>query len=268
MVLLHGNVVTAEDWVLSGVLDLVAERGHRVIAFDRPGYGYSDRPRPRAWTAAAQADLLRHAFARLDIERPVMVGHSWGTLATLALAIADPAAVRGLVLISGYYHPTVRADAVLVAPATVPVLGDVLRHTISPLFGAATMPLLLKGMFAPRPVPERFKQGFSRGMAVRPGQIRAEAEDGAGMAGEVAAMQDHYRELHLPVIIMAGSDDQVVDVGRHAIRLRQQIAHSELQLVPAAGHMVHHAVPGQVVEAIQAISSGQHSIGENSDLAA
>ena len=70
------------------------------------------------------------------------------------------------------------------------------------------------------------------------------------------------------MIIMAGSDDQVVDVGRHAIRLRQQIAHSELQLVPAAGHMVHHAVPGQVVEAIQAISSGQHSIGENSDLAA
>src|SRR3954469_8062763 len=65
VVLIHGNVVTAEDWVLSGVLDRIAERGHRVIAFDRPGYGYSDRPRRTAWTAKAQADLLRHAFARL-----------------------------------------------------------------------------------------------------------------------------------------------------------------------------------------------------------
>ena len=74
--------------------------------------------------------------------------------------------------------------------------------------------------------------------------------------------------LHLPVIIMAGSDDQVVDVGRHAIRLRQQIAHSELQLVPAAGHMVHHAVPGQVAETVQAITSAQYSSGKNSDLAA
>ena len=61
VVLLHGNVVTAEDWVLSGVLDRVAER-HRVVAFDRPGYGHSDRPRGSAWTAAEQADLLRRAL--------------------------------------------------------------------------------------------------------------------------------------------------------------------------------------------------------------
>ena len=51
VVLIHGNVVTAEDWILSGVLDQVAAQGHRVIAFDRPGYGYSDRPRGTAWSA-------------------------------------------------------------------------------------------------------------------------------------------------------------------------------------------------------------------------
>ena len=183
VVLLHGNVVTAEDWILSGVLDEVAARGHRVIAFDRPGYGYSDRPRHTTWTAAAQANLIRRALTRLGvISDAVVVGHSWGTLTAVALALADPAAVRGLVLVSGYYHPTLRADALLVAPATVPILGDMLRHTISPLFGAASLPLLLKGMFAPLPIPERFKQGFDRGMPVRPLQIRAEAEDGAGMA--------------------------------------------------------------------------------------
>jgi pimeloyl-ACP methyl ester carboxylesterase len=257
VVLLHGNVVTAEDWILSGVLDQVAAQGHRVVAFDRPGYGYSDRPRGTAWTAAAQADLLRRAFAHLDIQRPVVVGHSWGTLAALALALADPAGVRGLVLLSGYYHPTMRADALLVAPAAVPVLGDVLRHTVSPLFGAATLPLLLKGMFAPLPVPERFQQGFERGMAVRPLQIRAEAEDGAGMARDAAAMRDHYGELPMPVMIMAGSDDQAVDVGRHAIRLHEQIPHSELRLVPEAGHMVHHAVPEQVAKMIEAVATGR-----------
>ena len=120
VVLLHGNVVTAEDWVLSGVLDRVAER-HRVIAFDRPGYGYSERPQGSAWTAASQAELLLRAFAQLGIERPVVVGHSWGTNVALAIALADPAAVRGLVLLSGYYNPTLRADALLVAPAAVPV---------------------------------------------------------------------------------------------------------------------------------------------------
>src|SRR4051794_32361534 len=217
VVLLHGNVVTAEDWVLSGVLDRVAER-HRVVAFDRPGYGHSERPRGSAWTAVAQADLVRRALARLGVERPVVVGHSWGTNVALALAAADPAAVRGLVLVSGYYEPTLRADALLVVPAAVPVLGGVLRHTVSPLLGAALMPLVVKGMFAPLPVPERFKKGFPYGMAVRPSQIRAEAQDGATMAYGVAAMRDRYRDLRMPGVIVAGAAGEGGGGGRGAPR--------------------------------------------------
>jgi pimeloyl-ACP methyl ester carboxylesterase len=255
VVLLHGNIVSADDWVLSGVLDRVAQR-HRVIAFDRPGYGYSDRPQGSAWGAAAQADLLLRAFEALRIERPVVVGHSWGTNAALALALADPTAIRGLVLLSGYYNPTVRADALLVAPAAAPVVGDVLRYTVSPLFGAATLPLLVKGMFAPLPVPERFRRGFSHGMALRPWQIRAEAQDGVTMAPGVAAMRDRYPELRMPVAIMVGSEDRVVDVGRHSIRLHEQIPHSELRVVPGVGHMVHHAVPDEVAQMIETIASG------------
>jgi pimeloyl-ACP methyl ester carboxylesterase len=254
VVLIHGNVVTAEDWALSGVLDRVAARGHRVIAFDRPGYGHSERPRGRAWAATDQADLLLRALARLGVERPVVVGHSWGTLVALALALDHPGAARGLVLVSGYYHPTLRADALLVAPAAVPVLGDLLGHTVSPLLGAATLPLLVKGMFAPLPVPERFERGFAGAMAVRPSQIRAEARDGVGMALQTRAMRGGYGDLRLPVVIVAGAEDKVVDVGRHAARLREQIPGSELRLVPGAGHMVHHAVPGQVAEAVEAVS--------------
>jgi pimeloyl-ACP methyl ester carboxylesterase len=58
----------------------------------------------------------------------------------------------------------------------------------------------------------------------------------------------------MAVTIMAGSEDQVVDVGRHSIRLHEQIPHSELRLVPGAGHMVHHAVPEQVAEVIEAVA--------------
>jgi pimeloyl-ACP methyl ester carboxylesterase len=146
VVLIHGNVVTAEDLVMSGVFDRIA-RNHRVVAFDRPGYGYSDRPQGSMWTAAQQADLLQQAFERLGIERPVVVGHSWGTLVALELALRD--AASGLVLLGGYYGPGVRADVPLVAPPAIPVLGDVLRYTVSPLMGAALLPLNIKAMFAP-----------------------------------------------------------------------------------------------------------------------
>jgi len=50
VVLLHGNTVLLQDFIGSGLLDRLAER-HRVIAFDRPGFGHSKRPRDRLWTA-------------------------------------------------------------------------------------------------------------------------------------------------------------------------------------------------------------------------
>jgi len=56
VVLLHGNMMLIEDWALSGVLDMAASH-HRVLAFDRPGYGRSECTRDRIWTPAAQADL-------------------------------------------------------------------------------------------------------------------------------------------------------------------------------------------------------------------
>jgi hypothetical protein len=44
VVLLHGNGTMAKELDVSGLLDLASEK-YRVIAFDRPGYGYSERPR-------------------------------------------------------------------------------------------------------------------------------------------------------------------------------------------------------------------------------
>jgi hypothetical protein len=77
ILLIHGNAVTGADWNTSGVADLLLAK-HRVIIFDRPGFGYSERPRDRTWTAARQAELLCKALRQLGVERPIVVGHSWG----------------------------------------------------------------------------------------------------------------------------------------------------------------------------------------------
>src|SRR5215207_7346494 len=83
VVLIHGNGTMAEDFVICGLVDQLA-KSYRVIAIDRPGFGHTDRPRHRVWTAAAQAHLLHRVLERLNVERPVIVGHSWGTLVALA----------------------------------------------------------------------------------------------------------------------------------------------------------------------------------------
>src|SRR4051794_11264702 len=79
VVFLHGNGAMVEDLLISGVIGRAAQK-YRAIAIDRPGFGHSDRPRGRSWTAAAQASILPEAFRLLDAERPIVVAHSWGTL--------------------------------------------------------------------------------------------------------------------------------------------------------------------------------------------
>ena len=198
-----------------------------------------------------QADLLRKAIETIRMSRPVVVGHSWGTLVALALALDHPEAVSGLVLLSGYYHPTLRADVPLFSIPAIPAIGDLIRYTVGPLFGSALLPLAVKGMFARLPVPERFANGFPYGLPIRPWQIRAEAQDTATMVSAVAAMQRRYRELSMPVVIMAVTDDRIVNHRKHAVRIHQEIPQSTLRLVPGVGHMLHYAVPEQIVDEIE-----------------
>ena len=248
VVLLHGNGAMIQDWEASGVLPRAAER-YRVIAFDRPGFGYSERPRTTIWTPAAQAALLHKALEQLGVDRPIVIGHSWGTLVAVAMALDAPAGVSALVLLSGYYHPTLRADTLLGSPPAVPVIGDVLRHTVSPIIGRMSTASVAKMLFAPSPVAASFAR-FPVEMALRPSQIRAAAADTALMVPSAANLSRRYGDLKLPVIILAGDGDKVSNFHRQSEALHARVPHSLITRIPNAGHMIHHIVPDRVLEAI------------------
>lgn len=256
VVLLHGNVSALGDSLASGLFQRLA-RTHRVIAFDRPGMGHSDRPRDRAWTPEDQADLLAQAFAELDIENAMVVGHSYATLVALALALDHPRTVKGLVLMAGYYFPTKRADAALVAPLAMPILGDLLRHTLSPPISKAMMPGLLKTLFSPRPVPDHLTESFPAALTIRPGQMRANAQDGATMAPAAERLKHRYADVTVPVAIVAGHQDRVVEQEEQSGRLHHVLPDSTLHWVPDSGHMVHYADPELVVRRIDELSAGK-----------
>lgn len=249
VVLIHGNAVSGSDWDISGVANLLA-REHRVIIFDRPGFGYSERPRRRVWTAAQQAELFHKALRHLGVERPVLVGHSWGTMVALEHAARHQADTAGLVLVSGYYFWTLRLDVLLVLAGAIPLLGDILRYTVSPLLGWLQMPLVQRAMFSPAPVPDRFLAAYSPAMALRPSQIRATSVDGVLMIPGALALRREYKNLTLPVVIIAGEGDKVV-FKRRSERLAASIRGSALHIIKDAGHMVHHFAPRQVAQAVE-----------------
>jgi pimeloyl-ACP methyl ester carboxylesterase len=253
LVLLHGNVLYANDFDASGLLDRAAEHYH-VIAFDRPGFGYSERPPDTAWTPEQQARLIYQALHLLRIERPVVVGHSWGAMVALAMALDFPKYVRGIGLISGYYYPTVRVDAALSAIQATPVLGHLLRYTVAPLEGRMTWPLLVKSMFSPAPTSERFKR-LPAWMTLRPIQLRASAADAGLMVPAARRLSQRYCELTMPVAVIGGDGDKIVGPDQHARRLHAEISHSELAMQPGIGHMAHYGDQDAVMAAIDKLQA-------------
>ncbi len=261
LVLLHGNGLMSDDFDLSGLLDL-APRAYRIIAFDRPGFGHSARPDNLRWTPEEQARLFYKALHQLDVERPIVLGHSWGAMVALAMALEFPKYVRGITVMSGYYYPGSRPDVALLSAPAVPGLGSLLRHTIAPLIGRLLWPRLVKRMFAPAPVPERF-QHLPKWMALRPSQLGASSAETALMVPAAARLSARYRELTMPVTIIAGSGDKIVNVDHHAVRLHAEVQHSELIIEEATGHMPHYADPALVMDAIERLEASLTPGGNN-----
>jgi pimeloyl-ACP methyl ester carboxylesterase len=253
VVLLHGNGSMIGDFLSSGITERIAA-GHRVIAFDRPGFGYSERPRDRRWGPFEQARLLLRAFAPLAIERPIVVGHSWGALVALALALEGSEKVAGLVLLSGYYYPVPRVCGNALAPSTFPIVDDVLRQTVAPVVGRLLASHAVRKVFAPCAVPESFKRHYSIPHALRPSQIKAVAEEAEMLVEAASTFSEMYKELAVPVRLIAGSDDRIVDTDQHSARLHRELGMSTFRNVPGIGHMVHHAAPDAVLAEIYALS--------------
>jgi pimeloyl-ACP methyl ester carboxylesterase len=259
LVLLHGNGSMIQDFESSGLIDLAA-KNYRVIVFDRPGFGHSDRPRNVVWTPAAQAELINSALHRLGVTHAIVLGHSWGASVAVALALTYPNLVQGLVLASGYYYPTLRPDVVAVSAPAVPLVGDVLRYTISPIVSRLVWPLLMTKIFGPRSVPKKF-EGFPKEMALRPSQIRASAAESALMIPDAFHYRDEYANLKMPLVIVAGDEDRLIDIDAQSARLHSDVPQSSFHRVPGAGHMIHQTATGVVMSAIDEVAIARSATG-------
>ena len=254
IVLLHGNGTMIQDFLASGVVDRLAQ-SNRVVLFDRPGFGHSPRRRGRIWTARRHARVLEEAFARLGLVRPVVVGHSWGTLVALALGLNSPRNLRSLVLLSGYYNPTFRADVFLLSPPGLPIIGPLLRWSVSPLIARIIYPAVLKFVFAPGRVPSRFVDAVPRALALRPSQLAASGGATGLMIPTAAFLMRRYHRLSVPTLVVAGTGDRIIDPVRQSVRFSRKIPKGRLYLLPGCGHMLHYQDPGTVAGIIERAAS-------------
>lgn len=256
IVLLHGIGSTLDDWFVSGVLDRLLPH-HRIIAIDRPGYGYSKRPRGVNWTPERQARAMARMLHRLGAHEATVVAHSFGVLPALALALQHPTFARNLVLIGGVYMPGSSLGRLSKAVPSVPLLGPLARGTVSPAIARAAIPSMVRTMFEPQPVTRAFREHFSIDFATRPSQLRAATDDLGAIDRAAKRFLPHYGELDIPVTVVTGSGDAIFDPDTQSRPFAAALPNASLVVIPAGGHLVHHTSPDLVSEVILETAAGR-----------
>ena len=249
VVLIHGNPGSHHDYTFS-VFERLAQSYH-VFAFDRPGHGHSERPDSRT-TVEVQAAMLRDALRKLSIEKPILVGHSWGGSVALAAAVDYGSELSGIVLLAPAAYPTVSVEWWSLLPR-VPLLGPLAVKAFAPYVGRTVVKGSLKDAYHPQDLHDEYADHVAE-LWTRADRIGAWAEDERTLRASLERLSQHYSEIDLPVVIVTGDADRVLDPKQQAYPLHRAIPHSRLIVLPGTGHQLPQTRPDAVIAAIDRVS--------------
>jgi pimeloyl-ACP methyl ester carboxylesterase len=254
VVLLHGASANAYD-PFAGVGRRLAAAGFRVVSFDRPGYGGSDRlAGAEAATPAFQARAISEAIDRLGLEPVILMGHSWSGALALRMALDRPEQAAGLVLLAPVampFPPTALpwwAGLALKPPVTW-----LLTRTIAVPLGMVYLPGVAKGVFRPEPPVDDYVERSRAPLILRPGPALANIQDLAGLPAALAEQAPRYRDLRVPTVIVSGEGDPVVVTEKQAAPLSRALPEARLVTLPGAGHMITYTAPDAIVRETESL---------------
>ena len=248
LVLIHGASGNTRDFTFSLVNRLAQD--YRVIAFDRPGLGWTESLGPDGVSPLLQARLLQGAADELGVTRPIVLGHSYGGAVAMAWGLTDTPDTAALVIVSGATMPWPGGLGPFYA-VTGSRLG---AATVIPAITAFASPdqaeSVIAGIFAPDPAPAGYADYVGAGLTMRRSTLRDNAMQVSGLKPHVTRMAEEYPALDLPVELLHGTADTIVPAAIHAIPLSQRLPDANLVLVDGMAHMPHHTHPDEVAAAI------------------
>jgi len=224
---------------------------YKAIAFDRPGHGLSQRPKHGDATVEVQARLLHDALKQLHVERPIVVGHSWGGRWRLS-AINYPKEVAGVVLEAPAVYESQDGVSFLTSLPAVPITGDAAISMLTPLFGASVVRSELKKAFSPDPVPKKYLRSVLPEWTSQK-KVKWYSVDDALLNDCLRKFSPRYSEISVPVSILAGDSDLIVSEKENAERLHQALPKSHLIVLPKTGHQVPFTRSQAVVDEIERV---------------
>lgn len=246
VILIHGAGLDHRDWTFDFLSRIDPRR--RVLVFDRPGFGRSERPNGfSAALPSVQARHLRHAAVALGVRRAVVVGHSWGGAVAMAWGLDAPQSVQGVVSLAGAVAPwsfasTLRNGARMRERAMTALQAGGQRRALEETFATA---------FAPAAAPRGYLAHIAPSSSSQ--VIAATLSDLSTINGALALMTPRYRSFDRPVELIYGDQDEILRLDEQGVAAANLLPEARLSILRGRGHMVHHTDPSHCVAAIDRI---------------
>lgn len=246
VVLLHGLPGSTEDW--ETVVPLLKDR--RTVAIDRPGFGYSEGG---TCSLGCQADVVHRLLSELDVERAVVVGHSYGGALALALAARHAEDVSSLVLVAPAAGGMRNEFGDLAQARLLGVLGlPVIRQAVDITFGNVLKKTLANQgtaeAFDPNPVVDNYKERLLA-VNLRHNNLQAMKSNALDFNESSRWLDSQYEKIKKPAVVIQGRGDKLVNP-RYSKHLAVSLPEAKLQLV-SGGHMVFYGHQDLIAAAVK-----------------
>lgn len=248
--LLHGYPSNSASW--RHLLPELELFGH-AVAYDRPGFGYSERPLPGSWREsetgnpyrpAAQVSQALELLDHLGIEKAIWIGSSSGALIALEAALAHPDRVEALALIGAPVYAN-RAPPRWLRPLLhTPQMDRVGPLLMRQLGGPPGMNLYSSQWADPSRIDDTDIAAFRRTFQVDDWDRGLWEVSKASRTSEATG---RLSELRVPTLVVTGGSDPIVPP-EESERLAAEIPGATLALMEGCGHLPQEECPAQFSE--------------------